>query len=99
MDGVSYDLNVAEAGAAATGGTSPAASSGPVTEVKSELAAKIFKVETSVGTQVSEGDLLVILEALKMEIEIKAPCAGVVKELPFSVGQAVSPGETIAAIG
>ena len=65
----------------------------------SELAAKIFKVETKVGTQVAEGDLLLILEALKMEIEIKAPCAGTVVALPVDVGQAVAAGETLATIG
>ena len=96
VNGVSYDLAIAEAGATPAAGGSAAASG---TDVKSELAAKIFKVSSSVGDQVAEGDLLLVLEALKMEIEIKAPCAGTVLALPFDVGQAVAAGETLATIG
>jgi pyruvate carboxylase subunit B len=97
VNGVSYDLAVAEAGSTSPSGTAGSAVSG--TDVTSELAAKIFKVEASVGMQVAEGDLLLVLEALKMEIEIKSPCAGTVLALPFDVGQAVASGETLATIG
>jgi pyruvate carboxylase subunit B len=97
VNGVSYDLAVAEAGSTSPSGTAGSAVSG--TDVTSELAAKIFKVETSVGTQVAEGDLILVLEALKMEIEIKSPCAGTVLALPFDVGQAVASGEILATIG
>ncbi len=95
VNGKSYAFTVGEgdAPAAAAGG------GGAGQAVKSELAAKIFKVETSVGASVKEGDLLLVLEALKMEIEVNAPADGVVQELPFTVGQAVAVGDTIAVIG
>ena len=96
VDGVSYALDITEAG---EGSSASNASQASGTDVKSELAAKIFKVETSLGAKVEEGDLLLVLEALKMEIEIKSPCTGTVLALPFTVGQAVGSGETLATIG
>jgi biotin carboxyl carrier protein len=92
INGISYDFSVAERAVSA------ASSNAAVTEVKSELAAKVFKVPTTVGQQVAEGDVLVILEALKMEIDVCAPADGVVASLPVSVGQAVATGETVATL-
>lgn len=92
INGISYDFSVAERAVGA------ASSNAAVTEVKSELAAKVFKVPTTVGQQVAEGDVLVILEALKMEIDVCAPADGVVASLPVSVGQAVATGETVATL-
>jgi pyruvate carboxylase subunit B len=94
VNGISYDYSVGEAGQAAPA----AASSGPATDVKAELAARVFKLETTVGAKVNEGDLLLVLEALKMEIEVRSPVSGVVQALPVAAGNQVAVGDTLAAI-
>ena len=50
------------------------------------------------GAAVNAGDLLLVLEALKMEIEVRAPVSGVIQDLPVAVGGQVAVGDTIAAI-
>ena len=59
----------------------------------------IFKVECSVGQSVSAGDVLVVLEAMKMEIEVSAPVAGTVKAVAAAVGTAVNTDDLLVTIG
>ena len=54
---------------------------------------KVRKVLVSDGQEVSEGDRLVLVEAMKMEFAVKAPYAGTVKRLPFSDGDPIQPGD------
>ena len=58
------------------------------TAVNSPMPGNVFKVECQVGQTVNAGDILVILEAMKMEIEVTAPCAGTVKAISATVGSA-----------
>jgi acetyl-CoA carboxylase biotin carboxyl carrier protein len=51
------------------------------TEVKAHITGTVWKVEVSVGDRVSEGDTVVILESMKMEMPVEAPAGGVVKEI------------------
>ncbi len=95
VDGVAYDSS----DTTSEGKISKSKPTAETTPVTAQLAAKVFKLETAVGNQVAEGDLLLVLEALKMEIEVRSPSAGTVVDLPVSVGQQVQVGETIAAIG
>ena len=62
------------------------------------LAGKIIDVKVSVGSKVEEGDIVCILESMKMENPILAPVSGVVKEVKVSPGQTVKAGEVIAII-
>lgn len=57
--------------------------------VLSPLAGTIFNVSVEVGTEVKEGDVLIVLEAMKMETEIRAACHGVVQEVYVKEGDAV----------
>ena len=59
------------------------------------LAGNIWKVHTKPGQQVEEGDVLLILEAMKMETEIKAPRAGVISSIDVNEGDAVQVGEPL----
>mgnify|MGYP001099193069 CR=1 FL=1 len=69
------------------------------TAVKSPMPGNIFKVECSVGQPVNAGDVLVVLEAMKMEIEVSAPVAGTVKAVAASVGAAVNTDDLLVTIG
>ena len=73
-----------------------AASQGPMrTEVRAPMPALVVKVEVREGDSVSEGQGLVILEAMKMENEIKAYSAGTVREICVTAGEAVEKDELL----
>lgn len=66
--------------------------------VEAPAAGKVLRVHAEVGTAVSEGDRICILEALKMELPIVAPVSGTVARLDVSAGQSVEAGDPLAVI-
>lgn len=66
--------------------------------VEVPITGKITSVNVKSGDQVQEGDVICILESMKMENPILAPVDGVVGEVSVSTGQVVKPGETIMVI-
>jgi acetyl-CoA/propionyl-CoA/long-chain acyl-CoA carboxylase, biotin carboxylase, biotin carboxyl carrier protein len=62
------------------------------------LQGTVFKVAVEQGAEVNEGDLICVIEAMKMENEINAHRSGKVEQLPISEGTAVSAGDTLAVI-
>ena len=70
-----------------------------MSEVRSEMAANVWKIVVNVGDAVSEGDTLVILESMKMEIPVEAPEAGTVQHVAVDEGGVVQEGDLIARIG
>jgi acetyl-CoA carboxylase biotin carboxyl carrier protein len=70
-----------------------------VAEVRAEMVANVWKVLVSEGDHVDEGDTLVILESMKMEIPILAEEAGTVTKLHVAEGDVVQEDELIAEIG
>jgi acetyl-CoA/propionyl-CoA carboxylase, biotin carboxylase, biotin carboxyl carrier protein len=77
------------------GGGGPSASSDAL---PSPLQGTVLKVAVEQGAEVSEGDLICVIEAMKMENEITAHKSGKVEELPISEGTAVGSGDTLAVI-
>jgi biotin carboxyl carrier protein len=69
-----------------------------MTEVLAEITANVWQVPAEVGQEVAEGDTLVILESMKMEIPVEAPVDGVVKELRVAPEDQVQEGDVIAVI-
>ena len=67
-------------------------------KVPSELNAVVWKIETSAGQSVAEGDTLVVLEATKMEIPVAAPRAGTVKSVLVAEKQQVSEGQALVVL-
>ena len=67
--------------------------------VSAPMPGNILKVNVSVGQKVKAGDVLVVLEAMKMENEIMAPCDGTVSAVPVSKGSTVNTGDLLVAIG
>lgn len=49
--------------------------------VESEVAGSVWKIEVAVGDKVAKGDVLIILESMKMEIPVESPAAGEVEEI------------------
>jgi acetyl-CoA carboxylase biotin carboxyl carrier protein len=76
----------------------PARKEEELIEVKAELVANVWKVLVEPGQLVTEGDLLVILESMKMEIPIEAPAKGRIEALNVSEGDVVQEGDVIAQI-
>ena len=67
-------------------------------EVRAEMVANVFKVMVAPGDTVAEGDTLVILESMKMEIPVLSPKAGVIKEIKVSEGEAIGEGQLVAIL-
>jgi biotin carboxyl carrier protein len=68
-------------------------------EIRAEMVANVWKVVKAVGDEVAEGDTLVILESMKMEIPVVAESDGVLQELAVSEGDVVQEGDLIAILG
>ena len=80
----------------------PAPAAAPVaggTNITAPMPGTILAVNTAVGTAVNAGDVLIVLEAMKMENEIFAPCAGTVKQVLVSKGSTVETDAVLAVIG
>ena len=69
-----------------------------VTEVRAEMVANVWQVVASEGDQVADGDTLVILESMKMEIPVLAESAGTLTKLAVAEGDVVQEGDLIAVI-
>ena len=68
-------------------------------EVRAEMVANVWKVVTAEGADVDDGDTLVILESMKMEIPVIAEEPGKVTKLAVAEGDVVQEGDLIAVIG
>jgi acetyl-CoA carboxylase biotin carboxyl carrier protein len=66
--------------------------------VEAHITGTVWKVECKVGDSVEEGDTLVILESMKMEMPVEAEDDGTVKEIVCEEGQAVSEGDTLVVL-
>ena len=81
----------------------PKAAAKPVaagaTTVSAPMPGKISKINFKAGDAVKSGDVLIMLEAMKMQNEIMAPCDGTVAEVRVNEGQAVNTGEALVVLG
>ena len=69
-----------------------------MTEVRAEMVANVWKVVASAGDTVADGDTLVILESMKMEIPVLAETDGTISQLAVAEGDVVQEGDLIAVI-
>ncbi|NAW33836.1 sodium-extruding oxaloacetate decarboxylase subunit alpha [Halomonas alimentaria] len=103
VNGKQYVVEVAEGGeigqvaekgeAAKPAESAPAAPSGEA--ITAPLAGNIFKVNVREGDSVAEGDVVIILEAMKMETEVRAACAGTVSSVKVGEGDSVAVGDVL----
>lgn len=69
-----------------------------MTDVPAHVTGSVWKIEVSVGDSVDAGDVLLIIESMKMEMPLEAAVAGVIKEIRCSEGQPVSEGEILVVV-
>ncbi len=67
-------------------------------EVRANITGVVFQIPIAVGDRVNQGDPIVILESMKMEIPVEAPRAGVIQELRVQEGATVQEGDVIARL-
>lgn len=67
-------------------------------DVEAHITGTVWKIECAVGDSVGEGDTLVILESMKMEMPVEAEDGGTVKEIRCEEGQSVSEGDTLVVL-
>ena len=68
-------------------------------EIEAHITGTVWKIEVAVGDMVEEGDTVVILESMKMEMPVEADDDGTVKEILVEEGQSVSEGDTLVILG
>lgn len=66
--------------------------------IESQVAGTVWKVERPVGAAVADGDTILIIESMKMEIPLDAPAAGTVHELLVAEGDTVAEGQVLAVV-
>jgi biotin carboxyl carrier protein len=105
VDGITYPIAVTGAGglmAAPKSAThrraATAAASDDPGQISAIMPGKILRVEVAEGDEVQEGDVLIILEAMKMENELRAKKSGVVKQMAVAPGDDVEMGELLAVV-
>jgi enoyl-CoA hydratase/carnithine racemase len=67
-------------------------------EVEAHITGTVWKIECAVGDEITEGDTVVILESMKMEMPVESEDDGTVKEIRCEEGQAVSEGDTLVVL-
>ena len=67
-------------------------------EIRAEMVANVWKIVASVGDEVSDGDTLVILESMKMEIPVLTEHAGTVQDMHVVEGEVLQEGDLIATV-
>ncbi|WP_141024538.1 biotin/lipoyl-containing protein, partial [Salmonella enterica] len=104
VEGKAFVVKVSDGGdisqltAASPAPVQTAAPAGAGTPVSAPLAGNIWKVIATEGQTVAEGDVLLILEAMKMETEIRAAQAGTVRGIAVKAGDAVAVGDTLMTL-
>jgi len=67
-------------------------------EVRSEVAGKVWTIDSKVGDRVAVEDILLVLESMKMEIPVHAPVAGTIAEIRVAAEESVEEGAVVAVI-
>jgi acetyl-CoA carboxylase biotin carboxyl carrier protein len=69
-----------------------------MTDVPAHITGTVWKIEVTEGQSVNQGDVLVILESMKMEMPVEAPQAGTVKEIRCRESQPVNEGDVLVVL-
>ncbi|MDX6601190.1 MAG: acetyl-CoA carboxylase biotin carboxyl carrier protein [Solirubrobacterales bacterium] len=67
-------------------------------DIEAHITGSVWKIEVAVGDKIEDGDTVVILESMKMEIPVEAEDDGTVKEIRCEEGQSVSEGDVLVVL-
>ena len=67
-------------------------------EIKTAMPGKVVRILVEIGSEVGKGDSVMVVEAMKMQNELKSPKAGIVKSIPTEEGATVAAGDVLATI-
>lgn len=95
VNGKTFTVDLKDAGGA---GAAPAATPVAGTDVTAQMPGKVIKVIAAPGTTVKEGDTILVLEAMKMEMQVASPVSGTVQAVPVSEGEQVAQGQVLATV-
>ncbi len=102
VNGVAYNVQVQEGITAAPAPAAPVQQAAPAqsgADVKAPMPGLILRIAKQVGDTVADGELIMVMEAMKMETEIFAPCAGTVTAINVAQGDQKKAGDLLAVIG
>ena len=94
VNGKTYDIDIKEG----TETLSVSNNTGEVKEVKSALPGNVLRIEVNIGDTINENELLLVVEAMKMETEIKSPFSGIVKSILVEQGDQIQTGQVLIEI-
>ncbi|MCW8921752.1 MAG: oxaloacetate decarboxylase, partial [Sedimenticola sp.] len=101
VNGKNYNVTVSQGGEiqqVVTGSAAPAEVAAAGEAIPAPLAGNIFKVKVALGQTINAGDVIMIMEAMKMETEIRAPRGGVIATIAAKEGEAVQVGDTLVVL-
>jgi len=98
VNGVNYAFDIKAADADAAGGAGTTGGTGVKHNVEAPMPGLILRIEKNVGDAIQEGDLILVMEAMKMENEIHAPASGTLTEIKVKQGDQLKAGELLAVI-
>ncbi len=67
-------------------------------EVEAQIAGNVWKIEKTVGEEVAEEEVILVIESMKMEIPVEAPCSGRLSEIRVAEGDSIEEGTVLAVI-
>ena len=70
----------------------------PVIDIKADVTGKVWKIESAAGAAVGVGDVVMILESMKMEIPVEVPKAGKLAAITVAEGDSVKEGQVLARL-
>lgn len=70
----------------------------PILDIKADVTGKVWKIETAAGDSLGAGDVVMILESMKMEIPVETPKAGKLAALLVAEGDSVKEGQALARL-
>ena len=104
VDGKSYDVIVENETGEVAGISLPSAeqvsspAEKPALEIKAQLPGNVYEILFAAGDQISEGETLIVLEAMKMETPVISPCNGIIKSIEVAKGQIVQSGQVLLTV-
>ena len=98
FEGKTYDVEVEVLDSAVAAAPAAPVAAGAGTEVKSPLAGSVFKLKVAVGDTVAANQEVAVIEALKMENPVVAPCAGTVNSISVKETDTVTDGQVLMTI-